>query len=260
MNENRITCETIGLTQYATCISLDSSAYIPNLYPHKQGMSMPVAAVQSLVEFIHRSQGRLNMPNPPFLTSTTSEFVVMAQDIAQVLKSSARNPVPLECHQNLINLGTKFVEKAASCRESIAELGKPFIRDDSVSNPIILSRVYMTEARPINSDYRTAVHLSHADIPCTVVLNFTVVTDFDLVGVEGVVENDSLINQIGSYQISTIAKAARKPFYAVAESHKPVPTNPWVDCTPPSFITLLITDLGVLTPSGVSDELIKLYY
>ncbi|KAJ1976451.1 translation initiation factor eIF-2B subunit alpha [Dimargaris cristalligena] len=126
-------------------------------------MSMPVAAVQSLVEFIHRSQA-----------STTSEFVVMAQDIAQVLKSSARNPVPLECHQNLINLGTKFVEKAASCRESIAELGKPFIRDDSVSNPIILSRVYMTEARPINSDYRTAVHLSHADIPCTVVLNFTV--------------------------------------------------------------------------------------
>ncbi|KNC48667.1 translation initiation factor eIF-2B subunit alpha [Thecamonas trahens ATCC 50062] len=33
-----------------------------------------------------------------------------------------------------------------------------------------------------------------------------------------------------------------------------------VDYTPPKFITLLITDLGNLTPSAVSDELIKLYY
>ncbi|KAI9329658.1 hypothetical protein BD770DRAFT_333982 [Pilaira anomala] len=36
-------------------------------------------------------------------------------------------------------------------------------------------------------------------------------------------------------------------------------SNPSVDYTPPQYITLLLTDLGVLTPSGVSDELIKLY-
>ena len=35
--------------------------------------------------------------------------------------------------------------------------------------------------------------------------------------------------------------------------------NPLCDYTPPSFITLLFTDLGVLTPSAVSDELIKQY-
>ncbi|PFX17293.1 Translation initiation factor eIF-2B subunit alpha [Stylophora pistillata] len=35
--------------------------------------------------------------------------------------------------------------------------------------------------------------------------------------------------------------------------------QPVVDYTPPSYITLLFTDLGVLTPSAVSDELIKLY-
>mmetsp|Transcript_1062 Transcript_1062/g.2324 ORF Transcript_1062/g.2324 Transcript_1062/m.2324 type:complete len:388 (-) Transcript_1062:885-2048(-) len=35
--------------------------------------------------------------------------------------------------------------------------------------------------------------------------------------------------------------------------------NPPCDFTPASFITLLFTDLGVLTPSAVSDELIKLY-
>ena len=31
--------------------------------------------------------------------------------------------------------------------------------------------------------------------------------------------------------------------------------NPSVDYTPPAYITLLFTDLGVLTSSGVSDEL-----
>lgn len=93
-----------------------------------------------------------------------------------------------------------------------------------------------------------------------------------------------------------MAKAANKPFYAVVESYKFVrvfPLNqydlpstascnvllkgsrgiedvageegleeghPSIDYTPPSYITLLFTDIGVLTPSGVSDELIKLYY
>lgn len=36
--------------------------------------------------------------------------------------------------------------------------------------------------------------------------------------------------------------------------------HPTIDYTPPQYITLLFTDLGVLTPSAVSDELIKLYY
>jgi translation initiation factor eIF-2B subunit alpha len=35
--------------------------------------------------------------------------------------------------------------------------------------------------------------------------------------------------------------------------------NPSTDFTPSNYITLLFTDLGVLTPSAVSDELIRLY-
>jgi translation initiation factor eIF-2B subunit alpha len=35
--------------------------------------------------------------------------------------------------------------------------------------------------------------------------------------------------------------------------------SPACDYTPANYITLLFTDLGVLTPSAVSDELIKLY-
>lgn len=36
--------------------------------------------------------------------------------------------------------------------------------------------------------------------------------------------------------------------------------HPYIDYTPPQYISLLFTDLGVLTPSAVSDELIKLYW
>ena len=35
--------------------------------------------------------------------------------------------------------------------------------------------------------------------------------------------------------------------------------TPKVDFTPSEYITLLFTDLGVLTPAAVSDELIRLY-
>ena len=88
-------------------------------------------------------------------------------------------------------------------------------------------------------------------------------------------------------QIATVAKAFGKAFYVAAESYKfarlfpltqrdlPVETkvvefaqtlpetvaveNPSRDYTPPHLITMLFTDLGVLTPSAVSDELIQLY-
>ncbi|KAH8067124.1 hypothetical protein JL721_7821 [Aureococcus anophagefferens] len=90
--------------------------------------------------------------------------------------------------------------------------------------------------------------------------------------------------------VATCAKAMRKPVYVAAESYKfarlyplnqrdlpeshahtvalPLPESahadvvaksPACDYTPPQFITLLFTDLGILTPAAVSDELIRLY-
>ena len=38
-----------------------------------------------------------------------------------------------------------------------------------------------------------------------------------------------------------------------------LPLAPLRDYTPPENITLLFTDLGILTPAAVSDELIQLY-
>jgi translation initiation factor eIF-2B subunit alpha len=178
--------------------------------------------------------------------------------------------------------------------------------------------------------------LRNAGIPTKIILDSAVgyvmgKVDMVLVGAEGVVENGGLVNQvsslcrsvcfdktfpqIGTYQIAIVAKAAKKPFYAVAESFKFVriyplnqydlspqqdekltfaddsqecdcedngslesfevltffcsvcmthmdlvqTNNPSVDYTPPEYITLLLTDLGIITPSGVSDQLIGFY-
>ena len=92
------------------------------------------------------------------------------------------------------------------------------------------------------------------------------------------------MNQLGTYSVSLIAKSLNKQVYVFAESFKfvreyPVsqedlpneylypPSNrgdletgsPLVDYTPPALISLLFTDLGIITPSAVSDELINLY-
>lgn len=44
--------------------------------------------------------------------------------------------------------------------------------------------------------------------------------DMVLVGAEGVVESGGAISRLGTYQMGVLARAAGKPFYVVAESHK----------------------------------------
>lgn len=48
-------------------------------------------------------------------------------------------------------------------------------------------------------------------------------------------------------------------FFFIQYNTSPEEGHPIIDYTPPSYITLLFTEIGVLTPSAVSDELINLY-
>lgn len=123
--------------------------------------------------------------------------------------------------------------------------------------------------------------------------------DMCLIGAEGVAESGGLFNAVGSYQMGIIAKAAHKPVFAAAESFKflrlfplsqydtpiaakvlPFPTkaemeqleivddsmtpamealNPSIDYTLPELVTFIVSDIGILTPSGVSDALLAVY-
>eukprot|EP00935_MAST-01C_sp_MAST-1C-sp1_P000433 g433.t1 len=158
--------------------------------------------------------------------------------------------------------------------------------------------VIVTEGRPDGAGYTTAKTMAEHGIPVTVILDSAIGYVMEkvglvIVGAEGVVENGGIVNKVGTYQMAIVAKALNKPFYVASESYKfarlfplnqselgvateaeqmplslpngvEIPPNtkvdnPACDYTPPAYITLLFTDLGVLTPSAVSDELIKLY-
>lgn len=149
--------------------------------------------------------------------------------------------------------------------------------------------VFVTQGGPDNLGDQMVSDLERAGIDCTLILDSSIgyvmeSVDFVMVGAEAVVESGGIINRIGSFTMGLCAREMKKPFYVLAESFKFTrlyPLNqrdlpdeykysrkhlsdvskihPLVDYTPPAYITLLFTDLGILTPSAVSDELIKLY-
>lgn len=156
---------------------------------------------------------------------------------------------------------------------------------------LIRFKVIVTESRPTGQGYTMVELLKKADIPVELIVDNAVgyvlhQVDKIMVGAEGVAESGGIINHIGSYQIGCLAKTNNKPFYVVTESHKFVRLFPLapndlpdgfqqlikadsgidqlnaqvIDFTPHEYITALITDLGVLTPSAVSEELIKMWY
>lgn len=157
---------------------------------------------------------------------------------------------------------------------------------------LIRFRCVVTEARISHQGKRLYDLLQGKGIPVTMILDSAVGSiihkiDKVFVGAEGVAESGGIINLVGTYSVGVLAKNARKPFYVVSESHKfvrmfplspddlPMERNPLdftrtddsellkspsLDYTSHENITALITDLGVLTPSAVSEELIKMWY
>ncbi|NXD96749.1 EI2BA factor, partial [Chaetorhynchus papuensis] len=216
--------------------------------------------------------------------SKCKEIMIERGEIFLTKVSLSRNKIAKLCHP-FIRDGARILTHAYSrvvlrVLEAAVEAKKRF-------------SVYVTESQPDQAG-QVFVNLVFIllNIPVTVILDAAVgyimeKVDLVLVGAEGVVESGGIINKIGTNQIAVCAKAQNKPFYVVAESFKFVrlfPLNqqdvpdrfkykadtletgqnlteehPWIDYTSPSLITLLFTDLGVLTPSAVSDELIKLY-
>lgn len=250
------------------------------------------------------------------------------------------------------------MDRAKSSRWAIAQYGAELIRDGSTvllhSHSRVVTallsfaveknirfRCIVLETAPSLSGLITAQILRSKGIPVSVIPDNAVgyvmaKCDMVLVGAEGVVENGGIINAMGTYTIAVQAKANKKPFYVLAESHKFVrlfPLNqfdlpvqpeyqnlldftteernafvrgtgrsggyrcpdqavkegetgravgkegtggetegkkvamggrgkgsaPLVDFTRPEYITALISESGVMTPSAVSEELIKIY-
>ncbi|KAM3723149.1 Translation initiation factor eIF-2B subunit alpha [Dirofilaria immitis] len=156
------------------------------------------------------------------------------------------------------------------------------------------AHIFVTESRPDESGAIMINALKNAGIQCTLIMDAEIgylmeTINLVMVGAEGVMETGGIINKIGTNPMAVCAKAIHKPFFVMAESIKFVkeyPLNqndipiefkytastlkkheidgdfsseyPLVDYTPPQYINLLFTNLGILTPAAVGDELLKL--
>lgn len=145
--------------------------------------------------------------------------------------------------------------------------------------------VYVTECRPDNSGEISAKKLQEEGIKCELILDNSVgfhmeKIDCVVLGADAVVENGGIINKIGTFTMAICAKCFKKPVYVLCESLKFLRMFPLdqsdvpqhivsydkkfseqilADYTSPEFITLLFTDLGIFTPSAVSDQLIQMF-
>ncbi|CZR63436.1 related to translation initiation factor eIF-2B alpha subunit (guanine nucleotide exchange factor eIF-2B alpha subunit) [Phialocephala subalpina] len=150
--------------------------------------------------------------------------------------------------QHLLSNGRLFVNRAKAARERIAAYGQHFVRDGSVvlthggsrvvgtllgkaaeasksSGNVRFKVIYvMNDAR--GSESRAVVSSLRAKgVPVATISEGAVgyamgKVNLVIMGAEGVVENGGIISRLGTYQIALLAKAAGKPFYVAAESHK----------------------------------------
>ncbi|PAA87310.1 hypothetical protein BOX15_Mlig004119g1 [Macrostomum lignano] len=152
----------------------------------------------------------------------------------------------------------------------------------------------VTQSLPDKSGERMLADLQQAGINASLVLDAEVGValervDMVLLGAEAVTQSGGIVNKIGTYTVCLCAHALNVPVYVLAESCKflrAYPLNqadldlelrypasaertrtksggqcrsPITDYTPPQYLKLLFTDIGIVPPSAVSDELTKLY-
>jgi len=147
-------------------------------------------------------------------------------------------------------------------------------------------KVFVTETRPRYQGRLTAEALSDHGIETIMIVDSAVryfINDVDkvIVGADAIAANGAVVNKIGTSLIALAAREARTSFMVAAETYKFSPDtlfgklikieersyeevvpdswlskhpnikvrNPAFDVTPPEYIDLIITELGVVSPS-----------
>jgi translation initiation factor eIF-2B subunit alpha len=102
--------------------------------------------------------------------------------------------------------------------------------------------------------------------------------DFVLVGADCITRNGGILNDIGTLPMAIVSKQLNKPFYCIAESYKFTDIYPLSqddlglkeldfdgkmitesrDYTPPEFVSMIFSNEGPLTPSGVAELFLKM--
>ena len=146
--------------------------------------------------------------------------------------------------------------------------------------------VIATESRPKRQGLLTVRHLNNFGVPTTLIIDSAVrfhmkKVDKVIVGADAIASNGALVNKIGTSQLALAANEARKSFMVAAETFKFSPntilgnpikieerssdeiidptiladlsnvrvSNPVFDFTPAKYIDMIVTDIGIISPS-----------
>ncbi|EPY24849.1 hypothetical protein AGDE_12141 [Angomonas deanei] len=112
-------------------------------------------------------------------------------------------------------------------------------------------------------------------IPDSGVGSIMSMVDFVVMGAYCVTEHGGLIHSTGSLQIATVGQFRKVPLYVLCETFKfahifPLSTQdliqpssespvPLVEFVPPSMITLIFSEQGIMPPSAVADEMFRFH-
>ncbi|EPY24401.1 hypothetical protein STCU_07199 [Strigomonas culicis] len=100
--------------------------------------------------------------------------------------------------------------------------------------------------------------------------------DFIIMGAYCVTEHGGLVHSTGSFQVATVACSRNVPCYVLCETFKfshifPLGTEdleqpaestsvvPLVEFVPPSMISLIFSEKGIMPPSAVADEMFRFH-
>ncbi|CAA6659286.1 unnamed protein product [Spirodela intermedia] len=248
-----------------------------NFWRKKPDLAEAVAAIMALSAVIRSSEA-----------TTMMELEIELKKASDALKSSDLTSISLSAGCDLF---TRYVTRTKALEYEDFDAAKSHLIERGRNSASFLSgmaamnrkifRVLCT-GRPDSTGVRLAKELGEVGIQAKLLIDSAVAyamdeVDMVFVGADGVVESGGIINMMGTYQTALVAHSMNKPVYVAAECYKfarlypldqkdlapalrPIDFGTTArDYTPPQYLTLLFTDLGVLTPSAVSDELIKLY-
>jgi len=211
------------------------------------------------------------------------------QHAAEAIRDAQPAMAPLANLADLVRANTDAARLAESCREfaarlrdagrRIAELASGLITDGAtvlthsasgtVRDALLAAhgagtafRVIVTESRPMLEGAALAEELKRQGIPTTVIGDEEMErivgeADIVLVGADSVCP-DGLVNKKGTAALALVARACRKPIYALCSTAKfrgetPGELPPDFDSTPLGHLTDFVTEDGIAAPARRQD-------
>ncbi|RYP74189.1 hypothetical protein DL771_003122 [Monosporascus sp. 5C6A] len=228
-----------------------------------------LAAIEAMIEAlrhvssttVHETMDLMKAQSAKLQSSVTNPIAVyhgtdlFQQYFLKQLKQPGPDRETTSSHRNfevvreqLLRNGTAFVQKAKRARETIAWVGRRFIRDNytilthggSRAVGTLLERateshggdpprrfnvIYVIdETKPTESNRMVealrAKGVKVATIPVSAVAYAMEKVDRVILGAEAVASNGGVISRMGTYQIALIAKAHNKELFVAAEQYK----------------------------------------